>query len=271
MSREIINPQQQQNAANALAECKNSLQQNVQQAAEDAAKLIADQTKKISQQLAQVPVEILDQLEQAKDMLCKIINGYENPGLPEFDPAKILAEIEAMLKPVITGLASLPVPTIPGLGDISTLLSKLMAMTSNNSGLSDSDLNALVPQRPQIPNKILDCISELINAIQTLMTALPLVLINVIFQMLDVIVGLFGQIAGVIGVPGIPYPLSLVPNCIELVPNIFDLMLNASTKISCMTKGIVRKKLQEIQALQIPKPPADINAPSVSAACPQRG
>lgn len=270
MAIEQITPEQQQNSNQSLKECQDGLSQQMQQAAEDAAKKLADDVKKISQQLAQVPVEILEQLEKAKDKLCKIINGYENPELPEFDPAKILIEIEKMLKPVIDGLKKLPVPSIPGLADISELLKKLMAMASNLSGLSKIELNKLVPKRPQTPNKILDCISELINAIQTLMTALPLVLINVIFQMINVIISLFQQIAGVIGVPGIPYPLSLVPDCIELVPKIFDLMLNASTKISCMTKGIVRKKLQEIQALQIPSPPDNIKSPSVKPPCPKR-
>jgi hypothetical protein len=91
---------------------------------------------------------LLDTLEKAKDKLCQIINGYQNPELPEFDPMSILAEIEAMLKPVVNGLMALPVPSIPGLSDISDLLSKLMSMASNSSGMSDADIKALVPKRP---------------------------------------------------------------------------------------------------------------------------
>ena len=48
-------------------------------------------------------------------LLMKIINGHVNTNDPKFNPNIIIAQIEALLKPVLTALGALPIPAIPGL------------------------------------------------------------------------------------------------------------------------------------------------------------
>lgn len=48
-------------------------------------------------------------------MLMKLISDYKNTESPDFNPDEVIAKLEAMLKPVLNALSSLPVPEIPGL------------------------------------------------------------------------------------------------------------------------------------------------------------
>lgn len=126
------------------------------------------------QKLAAIPEDIIDGLVKTIEKLMKIINGYENPAMPDFDPSVTITEIENLLNPVISALTSLPVPSIPGLSDISGLLSALSAMKPTEKPKNDF-------KRPEIPEAMLETLKSLLIAIQSLCIALPLTLINVIF------------------------------------------------------------------------------------------
>lgn len=238
--------------------CPICAAQKAEQAAEDALKKAKEALDNANQKLGQLPVTIIDDVNKAIEQLLKIINGYQNPESPDFDPATIIAKITALLDPVVKPLEALPVPKIPGLGDIAALLAKLTSALPPASSMSQGEINAKIPKRPAMPTKILDLIGDLISALQSLAATLPMVLINMIFDCLNIIIGLFGQISGVIGVPSIPPPLSLVPQAISLLPDINKLVINLPGQMAIATKGVIQKKLQEAAALQLPDLPTSI-------------
>lgn len=53
------------------------------------------------QKLAAIPEDIIDGLVKTIEKLMKIINGYENPSMPDFDPSVTITELENLLNPVI--------------------------------------------------------------------------------------------------------------------------------------------------------------------------
>ena len=65
-----------------------------------------------------MPEQAIGQLNEAIALLLSIINGYKNTNLPEFDPNAVIAKLQALINPVISALASLPIPEIPGLSTI---------------------------------------------------------------------------------------------------------------------------------------------------------
>lgn len=74
---------------------------------------------KMQQQLAELPEIAVGNLMKVIDMLLNIISGCVDNVSEMFDPAKIIAKIEQLLKPVISTLTSLPIPEIPGLKQIA--------------------------------------------------------------------------------------------------------------------------------------------------------
>lgn len=105
----------------------------------------------------------------------KIINNYENPNSKKFNSKSVIAELEAMLKPVLKALTSLPVPSIPGLAQIADLLASLKSFVSSDDSGGEEAPQAEIP--PELTAKLKD----LLAAIQSLCTTLPLVLVNLIF------------------------------------------------------------------------------------------
>ena len=266
MAIETISPDQTAAASAVEDICQAGKSQINSQAAVEAAKKAKEAIDEATQKIANLPFDLIGQLQDAIETLMKIINGYESPSMPEFNADAIIAKIEAMLNPVVSALSSLPVPSIPGLADISSLLAALSALSSS-SGKNPKPPNPK-EMLPEIPDEIISILKDLLVSIQSLCMTLPLVLINVIFQMLNVIIDLFNQIAGVIGVPSRPYPLSLVPNCISMVPDIIDFVINAPIKISLTTTNIIRKKIKEMLDMQVPEFPDNVEAPESLPSCP---
>lgn len=271
MAVEQITKEQAAKTTEIQQECEQSKVQQAQQAAVEQAKKAKEELDKLSQSLAKIPEKAIKSLNDAIQQLMKIINGYESPNDPEFDPAKILASIESLLNPVISSLSSLPVPSIPGLSQISGLLAALKSMLSTLSSDSGSgDGSSMKKPKAEFPPELKATILDLLSAIQSLCTTLPLVLINVIFQMLNIIIKLFSDIAGVIGVPSIPFPLSLVPNCISMMPDIMSFALQVPGQLMNVTSGILKQAYGKISSMQFPKPPDDIAKPDELRPCPCR-
>lgn len=247
--------------------CATCITQSATQASIDAMKVSAQQLAQMQQMLSNLPKDLINDLDASIKKLMKIINGYEDPGNVEFDPTSIVASLTSVLDPIISFFKSIPGPSIPGLEELSALLKSLISLVTPTpgTGMSEAEINAKIPKRPQIPPGFLDTLGELLSALGSLMATLPLVLINLIFEMLGCIIGMFGQIAGVIGVPSIPYPLSLVPDVITKIPDVFKLVKDLPSQTSNLTKAITRKKLQESAALGIPDIPDSIESAEQSS------
>lgn len=65
--------------------------------------------------MSEFPEKAIGDLNKAIDYLMKIVSGAVSATSDEFDPDAVIANLEAMLKPVLSALYSLPVPEIPGL------------------------------------------------------------------------------------------------------------------------------------------------------------
>lgn len=266
MAIEQISSEQAKKTIEIKAECAQSVAQKMEQKATEQIKKAKEELDKLSQSLAKIPEKAIKNLNEAIYKLMKIINGYEQPDDPEFDPAKIIAKIKSLLKPVVSALSSLPVPKIPGLSNISKLLDALTYMISSTS---DNDTKSSIKKpKAEYPPNLKATLLDLLSAIQSLCTTLPLVLINLIFQMLDVIVGLFNDIAGVIGVPSIPYPLNLIPNCISMMPDIMNFALQVPGKLMNTIDGTLKQAYGKITSMQFPETPDDVQKPELLSPCP---
>lgn len=265
MAIEQISSEQAKKTVEIKAECAQSVAQQMEQKATEQLKKAKEELDKLSQSLAKIPEKAIKNLNEAIQKLMKIINGYEPPDDPEFDPAKIIAKLESLLKPVVSALSSLPVPKIPGLSDISKLLD---ALTSMISSTSDDTKSSTKKPKAEYPPNLKATLLDLLSAIQSLCTTLPLVLINLIFQMLDIIVGLFNDIAGVIGVPSIPYPLNLIPNCISMMPDIMKFALQVPGKLMNTVDGTLKQAYGKITSMQFPEVPDDVQKPELLSPCP---
>lgn len=269
MAIEQITPEQKEAAENALANCKLSMEQDQEQIAQQAAKQAKEQADEAMQALAQIPNEIIQNIQDAITLLTNIVSGYNFPGSPSFDADAIIDSIIALVDPVIAGLDALPIPSIPGLSNIVELLAKLSSIKLDPADKEEVDSN-FKDKLPSIPPEFYAIVNALLAALQTIAYTLPLSLISLIFNMLNTIIGLFQQIAGVIGVPGIPPPLSLVPDCITLMPKILDLIPKFGIQIGTVVENKVRSLLALMTVKQFPEPPEDITQPELNQSCPNR-
>lgn len=263
MSLETPSAEQLQKAADTEKACAAAAAQKAEQAAIEQAKKAKELLDQANQKLAELPEKIIKGLNDTIDFLMSIIDGYVNPLDPKFKPETILAQIQAMLDPVVTAISALPVPPVPGLAQITMLLTQLKSLIATvTPGPGETSLPSA-----EIPPEIKATLINLLIALQSLCSTLPLVFINLIFQMLNTIIGMFAQIAGIIGVPPIPFPLNLAPMCVTLMPNMTKFMMNAPGQILNLTNAILRKAYGKIMTLQVPTPPADIKIPEGLPAC----
>ena len=134
MAVETISPEQAKQAVEAEKLCQESLAQKATQESIEAAKKAKEEVDKATQKLAAIPEDAIEDLSKAMQKLMKIINGWEDTSAPEFDPDKIIADIQKLLDPVVNKLCSIidsvGLPNIPGLTDIAELLAKLSSMKS---------------------------------------------------------------------------------------------------------------------------------------------
>lgn len=259
---------QKQQADISLKDCMKSLAQQANQLAAEQMVKAKEAIDKATQALAQLPEKAIGSLNEAITMLLNIVNGHVNTTSSKFNAETIIAQLEALLNPVIKALSSLPIPAIPGLTLIKQILKALKALIASLSS-SGTEQN-LYMSTAEIPPELMDLLRDLLSAIQSLCTTLPLVLINLVFQMLNCIISLFKQIAGILGVPSIPYPLNLVPKCIEMMPDIMAFILQVPGKLFDAMYGTLKRAFGSITDLNFPEMPDKIELPKLYVPCPLR-
>lgn len=147
---------------------------------------------KISQQLSDIPLKIEDKIDEVKlildTLLGKLVAPMYNPDLPEFDVNALIAQIKALLNPVVSATAPLQavVGNIPVLGDLAGILG-MLSSGSGGGKISKEDLKKLVPKKPELDPQLLTKLTGIGNDIMTFCMTLPMTLIQVIFAMIDVI------------------------------------------------------------------------------------
>ena len=293
MATEKLTDQQKQVSDMLEESCQASLVQQNKQKAQESLQKAKEQLDKQSQMLAQLPEQAVIKLDKAEKQLMSIIDGYVDIDSPEFNIDKIIKQIEQMIKPLINMLGSIPVPSIPGIQQISDLLTALKTLIKitddkkdkenkeddQNENLEDqlkqgledgmdkiSEIEVKVPP-VEIPPKLIETAKRLIISIISLCVMLPLVLINLIFQMIAAIIKMFKKISEKLGYPEIPYPLNLVANCLEMMPEIIKFVKNAPTKLYDTVCGSLKKAYGKITSLQVPSIPDDVNVPKSLQTC----
>ena len=293
MATEKLTDQQKQVSDMLEESCQASLVQQNKQKVQESLQKAKEQLDKQSQMLAQLPEQAVIKLDKAEKQLMSIIDGYVDIDSPEFNIDKIIKQIEQMIKPLINMLGSIPVPSIPGIQQISDLLTALKTLIKitddkkdkenkeddQNENLEDqlkqgledgmdkiSEIEVKVPP-VEIPPKLIETAKRLIISIISLCVMLPLVLINLIFQMIAAIIKMFKKISEKLGYPEIPYPLNLVANCLEMMPEIIKFVKNAPTKLYDTVCGSLKKAYGKITSLQVPSIPDDVNVPKSLQTC----
>lgn len=267
MAIETITPEQAQQSADAEKTCQESLAQKTEQEAAEAAKKIKEAEDKVTQKLAAIPENTIDNLNKAMQKLMKIINGWEDTSDPDFDPDKVIGDIEKLLNPVVNPLSgvvtSCGLPKIPGLSDITTLLTKLSSMKS--SGPKKPGKN------PEIPPQLLQTLQDLLAAITSLCTTLPMVCVNILFNTVDLILSTGIPVVGlnfysIIGM--VPF-VKEIPQLVKLAPKISELVTNVPGKLNTAVIGKLKQQLKMITDLAIPDAPDDVSVPKTLPACPK--
>ena len=265
MAVEKLTDKQIRAADEAEGLCQMSLDQTMKQAVAEQMKKAKEAVDKVQQQLAEFPENAIKDLNDAIKLLISIISGNMPANDKSFDPKVVIAQLEAMLKPVLSALSSLPVPEIPGLAQIADILAALKAFMSSLGSQTEKTVST---SQAQIPPELNALLRDLLGSIVSMTSTLPLVLINLVWQMFNAIIGMFKQIAGVIGVPSIPFPLNLVPNCIAMMPDLMQFMLKAPCQIVGATCSGLMNAFGQITSMQIPSMPDRIELPKPLPSCP---
>lgn len=153
MAVEQTTAAQQAASAMALSKCKESKQQNLAQDSAEAMKKAKEEIDQATQKLASIPKDIMKNIQDAMSQLMSIINGYEDPYNPNYDPYPSVTYTEKLLDSIVSQLKSLPVPDVPGLSQIVNLLAVLSSTKKSTmpkldmSKLSPSTLSALSSQQ----------------------------------------------------------------------------------------------------------------------------
>lgn len=242
--------------------CAASKEQDKLQDATEKAKKTKEGSDIEMQGTSAIPESIVDGLTKSIEALASAIAGYQNPASQSYDASAAISEVQGLLPTVIASLASLPVPSIPGLSNISALLGTLASINPTQGPIDGKD-------RPEVPDELLATLKSLLVALQSLCTALPLTLLNVAFQMFEMCIVCFLQIQAVSGVPTIiPYPLNIAPLCTAMIPDIQKFAMNMPEKMNMAVSGKLRQMYKQIQDTQIPSAPEDIQKPERLPKCP---
>lgn len=206
----------------------------------------------------------------------KVINGWEDPSAPEFDPNKLVSKLEKLLDPVVNKLLgiidSIGLPKIPGLAEISDLLAALKAAKPMQKPEGWKGEWPKPGKKPEIPQEFKRLLEELLAAIQALMITLPMVCVNILFNTVDLILGTQIPVVGlsfysIIGM--VPY-IREIPQLVQLAPKIVELVTNAGGTIKGAVEGKIKQMVKQAQDLSIPEPPENVPEPKNLPACPQR-
>ena len=276
MAVEEISEKQAADASAALADCQAGMAQAAEQAAADAARKAADSINKLNQKLAKLPEDIIEKLQEAIKTLMKVINGWEDPSAPEFDPNKLIDKLQALLDPVVNTLLgiidSIGLPKIPGLAEISDLLAALKAMKPMEKPEGWEGPWPKPGKKPEIPQELKRVLEELLIALQSLAITLPMVGVNILFNSVDLILGAEIPVVGmslytIIGM--VPY-IREIPQLVSLAPKIVELVTNMGGLVKGAAEGKIKQMIKQAQDMSIPEPPEDVPEPKVLPACPKR-
>lgn len=228
--------------------------------------------EKALQKIGEIPLKIEDTIQEVKDILDTLLGKYLgklDPNNVDFDIEILIAKIKGIVDPLMSSIAPLEslVGKVPIIGEIASILSIIQGASSTSGPLTKEEIKKLIPQKPEIPGKIVNCIRGIIEDISVVAQQLPMIMINILFQMIGVIIGMFEQILGVLGVPSIPYPLSLLPQCITSWDLIKLFIWHIPSLLQALIEGAIKDKLAEAMALSIPKPNLDFDI--ISTLCPK--
>lgn len=277
MAVEPISGKQQADAADALADCRAGAAQAAEQAAADAARKAADAVRQAGQALAKIPDEITDAMQEAIKTLLKVINGWEDPSAPEFDPDAVIKKLEALLSPVVNSLCaivdSVGLPEIPGLKQISDLLAALLRMRPPERPEGWQGEWPRPGKRPEIPQEMKRLLQELYAAVLSLSVTLPMVCVNILFNTVDLILKTSIPVVGlsfysIIGM--VPF-VREIPQLVALAPKITKLVTNLPGELGNIAEGKIKQMVKAAQDLSVPEAPEEVPVPKDLPACPQRG
>lgn len=222
-----------------------------------------------------MPEDVTKKAQEAMQTLMKIINGWEDPSLPEFDPDALIDKLLGMLDPVVGNLTgiigSVGLPPIPGLAQISDLLGALKEMKPMKKPEGWEGEWPKPGKKPEIPLELKRTLEDLYVAIQSVMTTLPMVCVNILFNAVDMILGAQIPIVGlsfysIIGM--VPY-IREIPQLVTLSPKISKLVQNAGGTVKTAAEGKVKQMIKQAQDLSIPEIPESVPEPKALPPCPQ--
>ena len=214
---------------------------------------------KVNQQLAQVPLQIEDQIQKILDtfdmLLGKAFGKLENPNNPEFDVNVLEARIKQIVDPVIASFN--PLTSLVGEIPILGILGAMMGQNQSGS-ISSEELRKLVPT-VEVPTGIKEKSIAIFNDIMVLCMTIPTMLIDICVQMINVIYSKLEIITSVIPLGNL-FPLNLIPAIITLLPNLYVMMKNLPQLTYSWIEGKVKDKIRESIVLGLPKPNIDPEA-----------
>jgi hypothetical protein len=90
-----------------------------------------------------------------------------NPNLAEFDTSVMIEKIQSFVKPLLACIGPLESVggKVPILGDITGILATISA-ASGGEKISKEEIKKLLPQKPEIPGKVLSQITGIFEDIK---------------------------------------------------------------------------------------------------------
>lgn len=246
-----------------VKEQQKSLEQQAAAKASDLEQDAKAKTDAINKELGQIPQKIEEVEDQAistlkealgaeptvKKIKVKTADGFEY-NKPDFDADKVLKKIEELISPVTTIASTLDIgDSIPVLGDLTSLLTKVSSDKSGESELSEEELYKLMPNPPDIPKSVTDKAQTIVKLIGQALQTLPFLLFQVVGKMFSVVTDLFSQLG-----LSIPSPLSLVGDLINIATDATTLISQLPSQIEDILEQKLSKKFHYAAALSVPKP-----------------
>lgn len=219
---------------------------------QQAKKKLKDAKEKLDKELNKIVDAPQKAFTNAKKSFSKFINAFsedDDENDSQLNPAVALRLINSLLMPVAEPLKSLPIDVVPGLNDLVNLIPNLLELA--NPSENQAEINAKVPKLPELSDEESSLVDDFGTAIQTMSTMFMFVLITIIIEMINKIIDLIRQVFKAVGLDldKLPSPLDILVDLASLLPKIYKLVTNLPNKMKSSAKGIMRRKLQEIEAL----------------------
>lgn len=227
---------------------------------EDQKKLADDNIEKQKQAVdVNTTIDNIDKI--TADFINSTNEGLDNKTLK---PIQLIRILNNVLTPVLdninTVISSNKNTSIPGLADITTLLSKLYSFQTSLSSSNDTKL-------PDLPSDLNDRLNDLLQSTIQICTALPIALINVAFkiinQILEVKIPIPVHIASTQRIkdmsPCINPPASLIDTCIQVGENSQLLVQKMPSTLVGAVKNTMKINVKNLGDLQVPITPNNIS------------